>query len=604
MCGILGSFSQQKISGKDFSEALNELDSRGPDDEGYTCLETQQQFKGEDTVENLEIPGVYQHSSKKWFGNRRLAITGGKACHQPMNSENHTINFEGEIYNYKKLRKQLKDKGHSFNTEGDTEVFLHAFKEWGLKSTKKMEGKWAAAIYNKNKDEITLLRDHFGTKPLYYHKKQGKFIFSTQITPLLKLKEKPAEENKETALDYLNHALTDHTEQTFFKEIKQLRPGQYLKHQDGEIKEKGEIPASEESGELKPTVKETVKSKLPESEWCITLSGGLDSSIAATILSEKSSKTFSLNINQQKFEDKKYREKIKEKNSLEGEEVEITTLDLIDKIPETIEAQEEPTNILPAQAQYTLFQKIAETDKKAVITGSGADELFYGYPQFIPEAIHQSIKQKKPKTLFNLLIRHRKRLNLNSIKYLASRLLLPKNWGTGKLQNSKYTFKTQDYKRKNLKPENLQESREKQLKYHWYPSLLRITDKNAANFGLETREAFLSQKLHNTAKKQEPLKNFKQGQTKKLLRNPFQKTLPQEIIERKDKVGFLPTNQKTTQPGMKNKFLKLFKSKKFQNRELIKSQKALVHLKKGKIPFSTAYRLYCYETWKRKYIDK
>ncbi|MFB6144870.1 MAG: asparagine synthase (glutamine-hydrolyzing) [Candidatus Nanohaloarchaea archaeon] len=608
MCGILGAFSDSVIAGEEMESALDLLKERGPDDEGYRDLVNGKDLGGEDTsVNDLEtVNGV---SSKKWFAARRLAVTGGDDSHMPMSYRGWSIVFEGEIYNYQQIRDELREKDRRFRTEGDTEVFLHAFEEWGIDCVKKFHGKWTAALYNKDKDRVYCLRDHFGTKPLYYMTQGENLYFSSKISPLLRLSDENPEENEEISYQYLKQAILDHSRQTFFRDVEQLRPGEYLVFQDGDM-EVGEIgyrdPGPDE--DLKHLITHDIRARIPETEWALTLSGGLDSSIAAKILSDDVSDVFSADIEDGLYEKRVYRDQLIENENLDSIEVDISLKDLIQEIPRTIEHQEEPTNMLPAQAQNILFRKISENGNKAVVTGSGADELFMGYGKFLAPALMDSYRQKGLKDTLNMLREYSGILNLSIVYQILSVILPfhPKKWleENTSLLDDETLSPPENYESLDPHlPETLEEARDDHLNYDWYPAITRFTDKNAGAHGLEIREAFLSQELYTRLNEYNLLENFRNGKTKHLLRERFEDDLPRIISDRDDKVGFLGTDDRAFTEEAKSIFLDAFRSESFRSRELINSEKVIERLEDDQLRFEKAYRLYSYEIWKREFID-
>jgi asparagine synthase (glutamine-hydrolysing) len=607
MCGILGAFSRKNISGSRFSEALEDLSNRGPDDEGYRCLEEGENFIGEDSIEAVNMKEVYSHSSSEWFGSRRLSITGGKDCHQPMNYRNLSIVYEGEIYNYKEVREKLRKKGHSFETDGDTEVFLHAFKEWGPDALEKMEGKWSAAVYDSSREKLYCIRDHFGTKPLYYSYQDGEFYFSSKILPILRLKEDSPRINQDIKIDYLKYGLVDHSEETFFRSVEQIRPGQYLCF-DGESIETEEIPRDKDAGAgIEEVCRETIESKVPESEWCITLSGGLDSSIVASVLRSDVPESYSLDIGDGKYESSSCRKEVVDRLNLQSTEVNVTVEELIESIERAMEIQEEPTASLPAQAQQVIFERISRSEAKVIITGSGADELFLGYDHFVLKAVVESLRKEGIIQGSKLLKSHISELGISGLMYVASRLvdLHPKERIKEFFGSSDGVIREpQGYTSPDMHPrvEDLDAARQHQINYSWYPFIMRSTDKNAGAYGLEAREGFLSQKLLSTVREKNPLDNFRDGERKKMLKDAFRDSIPDSVVEKK-KLGFLPTDNRAYTPGVREKFNEVFDSPSFRSRDNIDAEKVIEKLEEEELEFSTAYRLYCFEIWARKFID-
>jgi len=200
MCGICGFNRKDEKLCRDMAEALKH---RGPDDDGFYF------------DENVSL------------GHRRLSIIDIKTGHQPIYNGDKTICivYNGEIYNYLELRKELEGK-HKFYTNTDTEVILHAYEEWGNDCLNKFNGMWVFCIYDKNKNLLFLSRDRFGIKPLYYYFKDNRFIFASEIKAILQhdIERVP---NELLIFDYLMYNIVDHTNETFFKGINKMPKGHF-----------------------------------------------------------------------------------------------------------------------------------------------------------------------------------------------------------------------------------------------------------------------------------------------------------------------------------------------------------------------------------------
>jgi len=208
MCGICGIYNlKREEQEKTLKEMTKTLSHRGPDDEGFYIKE------------NIGL------------GHRRLSIIDlSSAGHQPMSNEdgNLWITYNGEIYNFIELKKELKKLGHIFKSNTDTEVILHSFEEWGIACQNKFNGMWAFAIWDEKNKTLFCSRDRFGVKPFYYYFKKGVFVFASEIKALLRLPFLKKEPEEQTIYNFLALGLTDYGEETFFKDIKQLKPGHYL----------------------------------------------------------------------------------------------------------------------------------------------------------------------------------------------------------------------------------------------------------------------------------------------------------------------------------------------------------------------------------------
>ena len=206
MCGIAGviRFDNKKVNKQDIAKMLQTIKHRGPDDEGVF---------------------VDEHIG---FGHVRLSILDlTEAGHQPMTDSTgrYTIVQNGESYNFIELREELKALGYMFKTQTDTEVVLNGYIEWGEALLDKLNGLFAMAIYDKERQTVFLARDRFGVKPFYYYVDDGQLLFGSEIPAILKLIPNKPKANDNAIFDYLVFNRTDQTEDTFFQDIYKLQHG-------------------------------------------------------------------------------------------------------------------------------------------------------------------------------------------------------------------------------------------------------------------------------------------------------------------------------------------------------------------------------------------
>jgi len=375
MCGISGLFSKS-IPKADRNAIIasmnNDLVHRGPDSSG-----------------------IYSDSSIT-LGHRRLSIIDLNTGHQPMSYGSYHIIFNGEIYNYRKIREELKPLGHQFITNSDTEVILHAFAQWGPDSVKHLAGMFAFALWDSTKECLYLFRDRIGIKPLYYCCFNKGLVFSSEISPLFHVKEVSRDANKEALVNFFMFGYSIGPE-TAFKNIHELPPAHWAKF-DG--KSEPAITPYWSPTEVSPfkgtfedacisldnllnnVVKEHLISDVPVSTF---LSGGIDSS-SITALSEIN---YSGNLEAftVSFPDVDYDEchwakiaanHIKVKHSLISMNQQPLRMEDIEGIIKHVGQPFADSSCLP-----TYFVCKAASEKyKVVLSGDGADELFFGYDTF------------------------------------------------------------------------------------------------------------------------------------------------------------------------------------------------------------------------------
>lgn len=371
MCGIVGIFSyHKKVDKKEIDVMLNCIKHRGPD---Y---------------------GKRWIDEKVGLGHRLLKIQDvTEKSVQPFEYNDFVMSYNGEIYNFQSLRSELESEQVIFDTEGDTEVLIKAFDEWGIEKTlKKIDGCFAIALYNTKSKKLYLIRDRYGIKPLHYEIDKDKIIFASEIKAILAVRNTKSEFNYDTVLISLACKLWMDPQKTLFKNIYTLLPGEIL-----EISAKGNKKrkyytmkysntlmdiskiVEEADSAIERSVKEKLISKFPIAAF---LSGGLDSSLMCKIANdnlEQHLNTYTVCYPQTK-EDEKYatflakKEKFIHHNTLiKEEEFSIKNLD------EVIYAVEE---VLIDKVYVSVFYnyKAAHDDGfRIVLNGQGADEVWLGY---------------------------------------------------------------------------------------------------------------------------------------------------------------------------------------------------------------------------------
>lgn len=372
MCGICGKICSP---GKKADEALirkmcGVITHRGPDDEGTFIHE------------NVGL------------GMRRLSIIDIEGGHQPMFNEDKTICivYNGEIFNFKEERKKLIQKGHFFKTNSDTEVILHLYEEFGIDCISYLRGMFAFALWDKKKQELYLVRDRFGIKPLHYYISNKSLLFGSEIKSILQDHEVPREINYKALNDYFTFMYVPAPE-TIFKDIYKLEPAHFLVYKNGEVRiekywdypETKTIHCSEEEYcfELKKRLKESIKlSTISDVPLGVFLSGGIDSSLIVALLSEISSqriKTFSIGFGKEKnYNELTYARCVSEQFQTEHYEYNIEP-DAIDILPKLIRHFDEPFADASAIPTYYLSKMACEKITVA-LSGEGGDETFAGYP--------------------------------------------------------------------------------------------------------------------------------------------------------------------------------------------------------------------------------
>ena len=387
MCGIAGYIDKKNISkSQNVNIAKNiiaTLEHRGPDHEGMLFLEDH---------------GIT-------FLHRRLAIIDlSTDANQPMesNSGRFVITYNGEIYNYFELKKELICLGHNFKTSSDTEVLLTSIEQWGLDNAlNKFIGMFAFAVYDKKMKELTLVRDRFGEKPIYYYNSNENLIFGSELKAL---KAHPAWSgiiDQDSLNLYLKYSYIP-SPKSIFKYVNKVNPGTYIKfkvtnNQCQKILEKKWYSTQSKIEAFDGTYKEALEftevlinksinyQKISDVPVGVFLSGGIDSTLVTSLMQNNIStkvKTFTLGYNDSLYDESIFAKKIANHLGTEHNEWIVGEDEVIKHIPNMSRLYDEPFAD-SSQVPTYLISKLAKQKVKVSLTGDGGDELFGGYNRYI-----------------------------------------------------------------------------------------------------------------------------------------------------------------------------------------------------------------------------
>ena len=559
MCGICGFNWADKVLIKKMAEVISH---RGPDDEGFF---------------------VDNHMS---LGHKRLSIIDlSKKGKQPIFNEDKDICviFNGEIYNFKEIRRVLEEKGHRFYSNTDTEVIVHAYEEFGENCVKQFNGMFAFAIYDSGKKKLLLARDRLGVKQLYYTLNKGRFLFASEIKALLQYEEIKREVNKKALINYLNFRYIPFS-QTIFENVMELPPGHILTYENNKLKlEKywdlilgNTLRRSEEYYSkavlqiLKKSVEKRMMSDVPFGAY---LSGGIDSSIIVAVMKglvEKPVKPFTVGFEApEPINEANYAKELAEFYGTEHHEL-VVKADSAYLLPKVIwhldNLISDPTII----AQY-LLSEFTKKYVTVVLTGEGADELFGGYDEFkfmylaskylrpIPSSLRYSLVYNAanliPDKFLNKFFEFKSRLGERGMERFSS-FLKTLNEEEKSLLNLVSFFTSKEkkeiYSDKLLEIEKKYADYEKQLKPYLKNSnnlldnliyidvqrrlpyyLLHKIDKMSMAHAIETRVPFLDYTFVEFSFTIPPFLKLKRFNEKYILKKGFASYLPKKIFKRK-----------------------------------------------------------------------
>ncbi|AII13932.1 asparagine synthase (glutamine-hydrolyzing) [Campylobacter iguaniorum] len=556
MCGISGFFSYQNTcKTKKYYQAHKKIAHRGPDDEGFIFRNENNTFEflsGDDTIEELKGYAhiVSKNSSSLLLGHRRLSIIDLTPLgHQPFVFENLYLVYNGEIFNYIELRDELIALGYDFNTNSDTEVFLKAYHCWGVESFNKFNGMWAAAIYDRDEDNIVLTRDRFGIKPLYYSIINNNLIFGSEIKFISSFFDK-LESNQQMIYEYLRFNHIDHTKQTLFKDIYELEPSTFMIYSKENIKIKKyfELFDVESSKDIiERYLKESIKLRMrSDVEVGSLLSGGIDSSAILGIINKEKYiskfQTFSAVFYEEQFSEKMYIDEFVAENlDLKKHFIYPNIANFNEIIDELIYIQEEPFRSLAVFSQYEIYKYIKEnTNVVVLLNGQGADEIFTGYTKFYYIYFLELLRTCKFKLFLNEIFSFKKNRSLSFmnilmqlIKTLIS-IFMPRK-DKYKIFNGNFMPTKPFNKFRDLLKNNLYQN----LTFSALREYLKYEDKNSMRFSLESRLPFLDYRLVLSIFSLSNQDKIRDGISKFTLRQILKNKIPQKTLDRKDKMGFV-----------------------------------------------------------------
>lgn len=573
MCGIVGGWWNNPPKNLDQSSnaALRALAKRGPDDHGFDVLRLSTGTLG--------------------LGHTRLAIIDLSAAgHQPMQSADgrYTIVFNGEIYNYRELRRTLSQLGHRFVSDSDTEVLLAAWSEWQRMCLVKLDGMFAFCIYDRHDATLTCVRDAFGIKPFFYQHEEGRFLFASEQSALLALRAAPPKVNWQRAYDYLVHGDYDSTDATFVQGIQHLLPGCVVKFdmKTGRLHpvQRWWTPRVEMRQPLSfnqaveatreqflQNIRLQLRSDVPLGA---ALSGGIDSSAVVCAMRHVEPdlpiNTFSYIAAGSDVSEEHWVDCVNAAVGAHAHKVSASGADLVADLDTMINAQGEPFGSTSIYAQYRVFRLARESGITVTLDGQGADELlagYSGYPgyrllslleagQFAQAQKFASRWAQWPGRTYPQAWMHLANAILPDSIHSAARRYLGRDakpsWlRTDLLNDAGVQLQEHRHRRSpQAKGRRVVEQLADALQRRGLPHLLRHGDRNAMQFSIESRVPFLSTTMADLMLSMpEGYLVSNSGETKHVFRAAMRGIVPDTILDRKDKIGFA-TPEKSWLLGM------------------------------------------------------
>lgn len=384
--------SDQLLDPALIAQMVERLHHRGPDDTGV-----------------INLPGVA-------LGLKRLSIIDVAGGRQPIQNEDETVTFvgNGEIYNYRPLREELRSKGHRFRTGSDMEVLVHGYEEWGDRMPEHVNGQFAFALWDGPKKRLFAARDRAGEKPLYYYDGGDDIVFASEIKSLLARADVPRRLDPEGLDCFLTYEFII-APRTIFEGVKKLPPAHAMSVEDGRVRTwpywcaptetDGERSESEWLDELRETLGRAVASQMmSDVPLGAFLSGGIDSSTVVALMSRASQepiKTFSIAFAEGSYDESAYAREVAALFGTEHREetIEPNVSELFDRLIVHLDEPFADVSLFPTY----LVSQVAAKDVKVVLSGDGGDELFAGYDWYVADRVARTLARFPGRTALAML---------------------------------------------------------------------------------------------------------------------------------------------------------------------------------------------------------
>jgi asparagine synthase (glutamine-hydrolysing) len=622
MCGISALISFDRFDVAPYIRPMNDLiRHRGPDDEGYALFLKNEGERvilgGEDSPSSVyqsDLPYTPKKSIKEWsklpsrlaMGHRRLSILDlSPAGHQPMATPDgrYVLVYNGEIYNYVELREELMALGYAFNSDTDTEVILASYREWGRECLDRFNGMFAFVLFDSKEEQIFVARDRFGIKPLYYwYSPKGFLALASEIKQFSVLPGWRALLNGQRAYEFFARGLQDHTKETLFEGVNQLRGGEFFKchlseiHTPLPIKKWYELKPQEinldfeKSGDrLKELFYDSIRLQMRADVPIGTgLSGGLDSSSVVCVINEllrdkgaqTQQNTFSSCSDIEAFDERQFIEEVVRKTKVKTHYTFPSREALFDAFDKILWHQDEPSMDTRIYAEWCVFEMVSEASSvKVTLEGHGADEMLAGYPVFFKARLQNLLKCGRWIELFwdyyGIRKIHRSNPHLSLVNGLKKIIA-----GSGRqIYGLQPSWLNISYEKDNLptyitNDRTVNDMSRVQLLYSSLPAQLHWADRDSMAHSIECRVPYLDHRIVEFVLGCPEEYKISRGITKKILRKFMADKLPKKIAQRTDKMGYVTPEEVWVRKDAPDVFMKAIKraleqSKEKLNRDII-----------------------------------
>lgn len=566
MCGIAGGWwTAGDLAESRLDRALDKIRYRGPDDRGYAL------YPVADTLVAL--------------GHTRLSILDlSTAGHQPMQSADrrHSIVFNGEVYNYRELRDELGALGHRFVSDSDTEVLLAAWIQWGHACLKRLQGMFAFVVLDQVAGTLSCVRDAFGIKPFFYVVDGGGFQFASELPALRELLPRTPSLDWQRAYDYLAHGDYDSGPSSFFEGIRHLLPGHLLivdlhARRVGTPQpwwaphtvERSDLSFADATERVREQFLQNIRLHL-RSDVALgaALSGGIDSSAVVCAMRHVEPdlpiNTFSYIARGSAVSEEAWIDRINWQVGAIPHKVHVTADELTRDLDDMILAQGEPFGSTSIYAQYRVFQLAKQHGVTVTLDGQGADELLAGYNGYPGQRLRSLIEQGRFGEAWEFLNQwstwpgRNRKLGVqhlvaeyaegplyDALRSLSGRSATPA-WLDAAVLEERGILRRYPRQRAatTRRGRRVIDELALSLTRRGLPALLRHGDRNSMRFSVESRVPFLTLDMADLLLSlPESYLISPQGETKHVFRAAMRGIVPDDVLDRRDKIGFSTPEQ-------------------------------------------------------------
>jgi asparagine synthase (glutamine-hydrolysing) len=572
MCGILGIFVRRaEIDCEAVELARDSMRHRGPDGAGVWLDRIDNTWRIALAHRRLSILDLSPRGAQPM-----LVDTDGNARparYFEEGSARLSLIFNGEIYNYLELRTELKQLGYSFHSSGDSEVLLRAYQAWGVASLPRLNGMFAFAIWDRLARTVFCARDRFGEKPLHYvlDDRRGVFAFASEVKALVAIGAADGDLNKRAVYRYFRFGEQEGVDQTIWQHVKRIPPASHLTvrfDEEGCVASAGcywridpnetrSIRFSDATDQFRHLFRESIRLRLrSDVPLGTSLSGGLDSSsVLCTILSEgaeKGQQSFSARMEDPTLDEGQYIKAVLDGTAIPGHEVVPTADALIQNLDDLFFHQEEPFPTTSVFASYLVQRLAREQGVVVMLDGQGADEYLAGYAHY-PALVLADLATRG--RLLNWFVERRALARRSGVDPVPPRAALyylarpRRDRDMIAVDNAYSTECLSDDMNQRFRDEAVRtvSANGNRFKTRLYADLmlghlqelLRYADRNSMAFSRELRLPFLDHRLVEFAISLPRSFLFSRGESKRILRAAMRGIVPDVIVERRDKVGFV-----------------------------------------------------------------